>query len=209
MSLKRWDGTQWVVVAGSRPGPQGPTGAQGPAGTNATISVGTVNTTAEGTNATVTNSGTASAAILNFNIPRGATGQQGIQGLQGVAGIRGSKIFNGTSAPTNSNPVKSTLLGNDQYVDTTTGNVYLYDASGSGAWSLQGSIKGPTGAQGPKGDTGATGPSGNVVANELYAKTAALQVDALLNLGLYYPKYTSTLTQTQLNSRFAASSFLF
>jgi hypothetical protein len=209
MSLKRWDGSSWVVVAGSRPGPQGPQGAQGVPGVNATISVGTVNTTDAGTNATVTNSGTSSAAILNFNIPRGATGQQGNIGPQGVPGSRGSKIFTGINAPTSSNPSPTGLLGNDQYLATSNGNWYIYDASGSGAWSLQGNIKGLQGEKGDKGDTGPTGPSGNVTANELYAKTDALQVDALLNLGIYYPKYTSTLTQTQLNSRFAASSFLF
>jgi hypothetical protein len=209
MSLKRWDGSSWVVVAGSRPGPQGPQGAQGPAGTPATISIGTVNTTAEGTNATVTNTGTASAAILAFNIPRGAVGAQGNQGPQGIAGQRGSKIYTGLNAPTSSNPAPSGLLGNDQYLATSTGAWYIYDASGSGAWSLQGNIKGPQGLKGDTGATGPTGPSGNVVANEIYAKTDALQVDALLNLGIYYPKYTSTLTQSQLNSRFAASSFLF
>ena len=209
MSLKRWDGSSWVVVAGSRPGPQGPTGAQGPAGTPATVSIGAVNTTNAGTNATITNSGTASAAIFNFNIPRGATGAQGNEGPQGIAGTRGSKIYTGVNAPTSSNPASSGLLGNDQYLATSTGNWYIYDASGSGAWSLQGNVKGPQGLKGDTGATGPTGPSGNVVANEIYAKTDALQVDALLNLGIYYPKYTSTLTQTQLNSRFAASSFLF
>lgn len=209
MSLKRWSGSEWVVVAGSRPGPQGPTGPQGPAGTNATISIGTVNTTNAGTNATVTNSGTASAAILNFNIPRGATGAQGNVGPQGIEGQRGSKIYTGLNAPTSTNPAPINLIGNDQYLATSTGNWYIYDASGSGAWSLQGNIKGLKGDKGDTGATGPTGPSGNVVANEIYAKTDALQVDALLNLGIYYPKYTSTLTQSQLNSRFAASSFLF
>jgi hypothetical protein len=32
MSLKRWTGTEWVVVAGSRPGAQGAPGPTGPAG---------------------------------------------------------------------------------------------------------------------------------------------------------------------------------
>jgi hypothetical protein len=209
MSLKRWDGSSWVVVAGSRPGPQGPTGATGPAGTNATISIGSTNTTSSGTNATVTNSGTATAAVLNFNIPRGATGAQGTQGIQGIAGTRGSYIYAGINAPTDSSPAKSGLLGNDQYLATSTGNWYIYDASGSGAWSLQGNVKGPTGSQGPKGDTGATGPSGSALANSTYAQMQLYAIDAQFNLGIYYPKYTSTLTQTQLNSRFAASSYLF
>lgn len=55
-------------------GVQGETGAQGPAGSAATIAVGTVTTGAAGTNASVTNSGTPSAAVFDFVIPRGADG---------------------------------------------------------------------------------------------------------------------------------------
>lgn len=69
------------------PGPIGPTGpastVPGPAGAAATITVASTTTGAAGTNASVTNSGTSSAAELNFTIPRGA---QGIQGIQGPAG---------------------------------------------------------------------------------------------------------------------------
>jgi hypothetical protein len=52
----------------------GPTGPQGPA----TISIGTVTTGAAGASATVTNSGTTSDVVLNFSIPRGATGSGGV-----------------------------------------------------------------------------------------------------------------------------------
>lgn len=44
----------------------------GPAGSAATIAAGTTGTSAAGTSATATNSGTSSAAILDFTIPRGA-----------------------------------------------------------------------------------------------------------------------------------------
>ena len=53
-------------------GPTGPTGPTGPAG--ATITVGVTTTTDPGTNASVVNTGTPSNAILEFNIPAGATG---------------------------------------------------------------------------------------------------------------------------------------
>lgn len=43
----------------------------GPAGTNATVTVGSTTTGAPGTNASVTNSGTTSNAVLNFVIPAG------------------------------------------------------------------------------------------------------------------------------------------
>ena len=59
----------------------------GPA--SATITVGVTTTTAPGTNASVVNTGTPSNAILDFNIPAGATGPQGPQGPQGIQGQTG------------------------------------------------------------------------------------------------------------------------
>jgi hypothetical protein len=55
-------------------GPTGPTGATGATGTAATVTVGSTTTTAPGASANVTNSGTSSAAILDFSIPTGSTG---------------------------------------------------------------------------------------------------------------------------------------
>jgi hypothetical protein len=63
---------QWAVLAQN-----GVVGATGPSGVAATVSVGTVTTGAAGTQASVTNSGTASAAVLNFTIPQGAAGPSG------------------------------------------------------------------------------------------------------------------------------------
>ena len=50
---------------------------QGPPGAAATVTVGTVTTGEPGTDAIVTNSGTESAAVLNFTIPKGETGPAG------------------------------------------------------------------------------------------------------------------------------------
>ena len=50
---------------------------QGPPGAAATVTVGTVTTGEPGTDAIVTNSGTESAAVLDFTIPRGETGPAG------------------------------------------------------------------------------------------------------------------------------------
>ncbi|MBE6147485.1 MAG: collagen-like protein [Firmicutes bacterium] len=61
-------------------GPTGPTGATGPTGTAATLAVGTTTTGEAGTAATVTNTGTAEAAIFDFTIPQGATGPTGAAG---------------------------------------------------------------------------------------------------------------------------------
>jgi hypothetical protein len=71
------------------PGPTGPTGATGPTGSAATVTVGTVTTGASGTSVTVTNSGTTSAAVLNFTIPQGATGATGPTGSTGATGATG------------------------------------------------------------------------------------------------------------------------
>ena len=60
-------------------GPTGPTGPAGPA----TITIGTVTTGAPGTEATVTNSGTAENVILDFVIPAGPTGPTGLTGPTG------------------------------------------------------------------------------------------------------------------------------
>jgi hypothetical protein len=73
-----WNATSSVWVDGGNI--QGPAGADGTNGTNgtngaaATVAVGTVTTGSPGSSAAVTNTGTSSAAVLAFTIPRGATG---------------------------------------------------------------------------------------------------------------------------------------
>jgi collagen type VII alpha len=75
----------WSVLAAA--GGAGPTGAAGAA---ATVAVGTVTTGAAGTQAQVTNSGTATAAVLNFLIPQGADGASGTGGGGGGSGGSGT-----------------------------------------------------------------------------------------------------------------------
>lgn len=58
-------------------GPQGPAGTPGADGKAATVKVGTVTTLEAGSNATVTNVGTETNAILNFGIPQGTPGEGG------------------------------------------------------------------------------------------------------------------------------------
>lgn len=52
-------------------------GAKGDTGTAASIKIGSVTTGAAGSNASVTNSGTASNVVLNFTLPRGNDGKDG------------------------------------------------------------------------------------------------------------------------------------
>ena len=75
------DGAPGAAGANGAPGAMGPSG---PSGNAATVQVGTVVTAAAGTSASVVNTGTASAAVLNFTIPQGAQGVPGSGG--GTAG---------------------------------------------------------------------------------------------------------------------------
>lgn len=62
------------VLIGNFKGPKGDQGVKGDPGTAATIQVGTTQTVQPEENAEVTNTGTTSAAVLNFKIPRGKDG---------------------------------------------------------------------------------------------------------------------------------------
>ena len=61
---------------GSR-GARGARGATGAAGASATVRVGSVTTESAGSAATVSDTGTANHAVLNFGIPQGVAGQNG------------------------------------------------------------------------------------------------------------------------------------
>jgi hypothetical protein len=82
----------WGILA--QAGGAGPTG---PPGAAATISVGSVTTGGAGSQATVTNSGTASAAVLNFTIPQGAAGVGGTGGGGGTSGIPFASMYHAVS----------------------------------------------------------------------------------------------------------------
>ena len=71
------------------PATDGEGGSSGEAGTAATIEVGTVITGEAGSSAAVTNSGTTSAAVFDFVIPRGDKGEKGDAGPQGPQGEKG------------------------------------------------------------------------------------------------------------------------
>ncbi|MDP9038024.1 MAG: hypothetical protein M3O02_01965, partial [Acidobacteriota bacterium] len=83
----------WAVLAAT--GAAGPTG---PTGSAATVAVGSVTTGAAGSQATVTNSGTSSAAVLNFVIPQGAAGTGGGGGGTGTAsGVSAASLYHAVS----------------------------------------------------------------------------------------------------------------
>ena len=83
--------SQWAVLAVN-----GAVGATGPAGVAATVSVGTVTTGPAGSQASVTNTGTASGAVLNFTIPQGAPGTGG-SGGGGSGGVSSAALYHAVS----------------------------------------------------------------------------------------------------------------
>lgn len=97
------------------PGQDGAPGDAGAPGVAATITVGTTTTGEAGTQASVANSGTTSAAVLNFTIPKGAKGDKGDAGDTGPAG---TTTFAGlTDQPTDNAALKTAL---DAKADQTT-----------------------------------------------------------------------------------------
>ena len=153
-------------------GLQGIQGVKGDTGTPATVRIGTVETGAAGTSASVANSGTASAAVFDFIIPKGdkgATGDRGPQGLQGAQGLRGEKGEKGDQGTGVTIKGKYDSLSALMAAHPTgkDGDAYmvgvnLYAWSGT-EWIDCGNIqgaKGERGEQGPQGLQGAKGEKG-------------------------------------------------
>lgn len=136
MSLKRWDGAQWVIVAGSRPGAQGAQGATGPTGP------------AGSTGAT------------------GPTGIPGSNGTPGVSGTRGSKVYTGATTPElaglsgllEADQYFNTSTGN-WYAYSQSSTEWVLQGNIKGANGANGDT-GPTGLRGPTGLQGVAGDGG-------------------------------------------------
>ena len=79
-ALLYWDQGQskWISIQ-----TKGDPGSKGDKGDAATLNVGTTKTTAPGSDAKVSNSGTQSAAVFDFEIPRGEKGAKGDKGDDG------------------------------------------------------------------------------------------------------------------------------
>ena len=130
-----------LTVGGALPGGSG--------GSGATIAVGTVTTSAPGSSATITNSGTDTAAIFNFTIPRGDVGTAGATGATGATGAAGSQGPTGATGPQGPTGPQGEI-----------GPAGPTGATGAqGPQGDQGEV-GPTGPTGATGATGATGPTG-------------------------------------------------
>lgn len=164
-------------------GDKGDAGEPGEVGKAATIAVGAVETGEPGTEANVTNTGTESAAVLRFVIPRGAKGDTGAQGERGLQGERGERgetgekgdkgepgkdgtsfkvlgLYASLSALQAAHPTGSS--GDAWAVGTSEANsIYLWDAE-KAQWENIGSIKGQKGEKGDPGERGEQGVQGEV-----------------------------------------------
>lgn len=135
-------GIQGPAGAVGPPGVAGVAGSSGNAGAAATVAVGSVNTGPVGSQAFVTNTGTSSAAVLNFTLPggvAGATGAQGVSGSSGAQGVQGERGLQGISG--------------------SVGPAGEVGPAGSGAPGPQG-IAGERGIQGLVGERGLQGIQG-------------------------------------------------
>ena len=92
---------------------------KGNTGSAATIAIGSVTTGEPGTPATVTNSGTSSAAVFDFSIPRGEKGDTGNTGPQGPNGV--NKVYTGTCASGASQAEKAVVIPAGQSFTLDTG----------------------------------------------------------------------------------------
>lgn len=121
--------------------------ATGGSGSTVSVAVGKTITGAAGTDASVTNSGTASALVLDFTIPQGATGAQGPKGEVGETGPKGEQGIQGPKGDAFT------------YADFTEAQLAALKGP-KGDKGDAGAI-GPQGPAGEKGATGATGPAGS------------------------------------------------
>ena len=139
------------------PGQDGAPGTAGAPGAAATITVGETTTGEAGTQASVTNSGTTSAAVLNFTIPKGAKGDKGDTGDTGPAG---TTTFAGlTDQPTDNAALKTALdaKADQTAVDslTTTVNGKVSSVTAGEGISITGTATEPViSATGGTTDTG-------------------------------------------------------
>lgn len=107
----------------------GTDGTNGQDGAAATITVGTVTTGQPGTSASVTNSGTTSAAVFDFVIPEGQPGQSGSSSWGSITGTLSNQTdlqnaLNGKLDNTLQARLKTSSSSNPVILDTLSAGIY-------------------------------------------------------------------------------------
>lgn len=121
-------------------GARGERGYRGYSGAAATVAIGTVTTVSTVTPASVTNSGTLSAAILNFEIPKGADGDPGAitqaQILDKIDDPSTGTLARRTNSADTDVMIKiMDLAGNTRLFVTASGMLVIQDANGVQRWA--------------------------------------------------------------------------
>lgn len=148
--------TYWGIVASKGDagtnGTNGTNGTDGSDGAAATVTVGTTTTGDAGTDASVTNSGSESAAVFDFTIPKGATGATGPAGADGTDGTNGTDGADGAAATIAVGTVTTGAVGSDATVTNSgTSAAAVFD------FSIPQGAKGDTGSAGTNGTNGTDG----------------------------------------------------
>jgi len=163
----------WAVLA--QQGGAGPTGATGAA---ATLSIGTVTTTAPGTPATITNSGTSAAAILNFTLPQGAAGTSGGGSGTGSGSLLAVSMYHAVSFSFTYYALNNTNSSVDELPSVLTWVPTACTATNLSVYSQQGNSITVTLRQGTPGNMASTTLSCLVASNAACTVTGSVTVSA-------------------------------
>lgn len=156
------------TVNGVKPDEQGNVNVGGAA--TVTVDVGSTVTGEPGSEASVTNSGTQQNVVLNFSIPRGATGAQGPKGDAGADGAPGEQGPKGDPGPAGADGEPGPAGADGKAATIQVGSVTA-SAPGSNPRVINVGTenaavfnfilpRGETGPQGPAGQDGERGPQG-------------------------------------------------
>lgn len=158
--------------------------SKGDAGTAATVAVGTTTTGTAGSSASVTNSGSSSAAVFNFTIPRGDTGSAATVAVgtttTGAAGSSASVTNSGTSSAAVFNftiprgDTGATGTAATVAAGTTTTGAAGTNASVTNSGTSSAAVFNFTIPRGDTGDTGPTGPRGITMVSPGASENATL-----------------------------------
>lgn len=143
-------------------------GEKGDTGDAATLDVGTTTTGDAGTDAVVTNSGSTSAAVFNFTIPKGDQGVQGEKGDTGTDGTDGVDGVDGDSAylyiayasDDSGTGFTTTFNSSLDYIAAKSVTSPIASPSASDFTGLWKNYKGSQGIQGIQGIQGVAGTDG-------------------------------------------------
>ncbi|HEX9078097.1 MAG TPA: hypothetical protein VF795_00835 [Desulfuromonadaceae bacterium] len=184
-------GPQGLTGATGPQGPAGPTGPQGNPGPN-TVTTATTTTLAGVLKA-------ASGYIVGGATPADLGLSTTCTGRLCWDGLDGSQIYVASGAP-----ASTTGAQNDFYLDSTSGNYYRKECSGTGctpAWTLKGNLVGP--ANTLTIGTVTTLPAGSTAT----ATISGVAPNQALNLGLVTGNTgTSTMTRDQMTTTLATVS---